>query len=214
MRKLILEVSTIAAIAAGTAWPIAATAQGTAPAASAASVPVRIAGERVSIAGQVTALDREKRDVTLRTDDGRDLNFRVDPSLTLERVNVGDRVTMEYAVAVALALKKGGGETVQKVQEEAQAQAPEGERGGVRGRRTTVVADVLEVDRDKGTVRLRGPEGRVVDAKVADKARLDEVKTGDQVVAVVDEALAVNIQPASAMGAAPGASAASKPASR
>ena len=213
MRKLILESSTLAAMIAVALWPAGAHAQApaSAPAASAASVPARIAAERITIAGQVTALDREKRDVTLRTDDGQELNLRVDPSLTLERVKVGDRVTVDYAVAIALALKKGGGEVVRKVEEEA-AQNQVGERGGVRGRRTTVVADVLSVDRDKSTVRLRGPQGRVVDAKVADKSRLDEVRTGDQVVAVVDEALAVNIQPSSAQGAAPSASSASSPA--
>ncbi|GAB2582754.1 hypothetical protein GCM10027034_13510 [Ramlibacter solisilvae] len=211
MNQSIRQISVVIAAMAACASAPGAYAQAAAPAASATSVPVRIGGERVTVAGQVTDINTDKREVTLRTDEGRELKFGVDPSLKLEKVKVGDRVEMEYLVAVALALKKGGGEDRQKVEQQAQVENPAGgPAGGARARRTTLVADVLSVDRDQGTVRLRGPEGRIVDAKV-DKSRLEEVRAGDQVIAVVDEALAVDIHSPSAMGAAPAASGASSP---
>jgi len=170
-----------------------------APAASAAasSVPVRVRGERLIITGRVTDIDTAKRELTLSDEHERETTFRIDPSMqSLQNVKVGDRVQLEYAVAVALALQKGGGEFRQKVEEEASRQSNAGEPPGeATGRRTTVVADVLSVDRDEGKVRLRGPNGRTRDVTVRDKSRLDDVRAGDQVVAVIDEALAMRIQP-------------------
>jgi len=191
------KVKPIRALTAVAATALMAAGAGAACAQSAASAPVRVAAERVIITGRVADIDLAKRTLTLRDSQERELNFRIDPSMkSLDNVKVGDRVQLEYAVAVALALMKGGGDMRQRVEEEASRQSNPGEPPAeAAGRRTTVVADVLSIDRDLGTLRLRGPEGRIRDVKVRDKSRLDEVRTGDQVVAVVDEALALRIQP-------------------
>ena len=67
------------------------------------------------------------------------------------------------------------------------------------------MADVLAVDQATQMLKLKGPEGHVVDIKVRDKKALADVKPGDQVVADVTEAVALTLKPAPA-GAASAAS--------
>jgi hypothetical protein len=72
--------------------------------------------------------------------------------------------------------------------------------GGVKVRGT-----IEAIDKDKGTVTLKGPRGRTVTIEVRDKAKLDAVKVGDPVVATYTEAVAFQVKKAGT--AAPGVSA-------
>ena len=60
---------------------------------------------------------------------------------------------------------------------------------GVRVRGT-----VAAVDKEKGTVTLKGPKGRTVTLDVQDKGKLDAVSVGDPVVATYMEALVVRLK--------------------
>ena len=60
------------------------------------------------------------------------------------------------------------------------------------------------VDKDKGTVTLKGPKGRTMTLEVKDKQKLDMVKVGDPVVATYIEAVAFKVLKAGS--AAPGVS--------
>jgi hypothetical protein len=93
------------------------------------------------------------------------------------------------------------------------AQAPGGtsEKSGVAaekmpGKGAAVAVKVRgtidAIDKDKGTVTLKGPKGRTVTLEVRDKQKLDAVKVGDPVVATYMEA--VVIQARKAGTAAPG----------
>lgn len=55
---------------------------------------------------------------------------------------------------------------------------------------------VAAVDKDKGTVTLKGPRGRSVTLQVKDPSKLDAVKAGDPVVATYVEAVAWQIKKA------------------
>jgi Cu/Ag efflux protein CusF len=182
-----------------------------APAADAAASGVshtKVVGATVSTTGTVTAIDVAERLVTVKNAQGTERVFRVDPKVTsLENLKVGDRVGLDYLVAVAVALRKGGDGVREKVEDEAKSHEPtDGKPGMQAARRTTYVANVLAVNHAQQTVRLQGPAGRVGDIKVEDKAALADVKPGDQVVAVVYEAVAVGVRPAGASGAAAPAS--------
>jgi hypothetical protein len=60
------------------------------------------------------------------------------------------------------------------------------------------------VDRDKGTVTLKGPKGRTVTLGVKDKSKLDAIVVGDPVVATYIEAVAFQVRKAGS--GAPGVS--------
>jgi hypothetical protein len=67
--------------------------------------------------------------------------------------------------------------------------------GGVRVRGT-----VEAVDKERGTVTLKGPQGRTVTLEVKDKAKLDAISAGDPVVANYVEAVAVRLSKQGAPG--------------
>jgi len=60
-------------------------------------------------------------------------------------------------------------------------------KGGAES--VTVRGTVDAVDRQKGTVTLKGPEGRTVTLDVKDKQKLDVINTGDPVIATYMEAV-------------------------
>lgn len=59
------------------------------------------------------------------------------------------------------------------------------------------------IDKEKGTITLKGPQGRTITLDVKDRAKLDAVKVGDPVVATYVEAVAFQVRKAGS--AAPGA---------
>ena len=59
---------------------------------------------------------------------------------------------------------------------------------------TKVRGTVAAVDKDAGTVTLKGPKGRTVTIEVKDKQKLDMIKVGDPVVAAYVEAVAFRVQ--------------------
>jgi hypothetical protein len=170
-------------------------------------IDVKALGTKMSATGTITSIDMAKREVTIRNPDGDEHTFAVGPKVRLERAKVGDQIRVDYSVGVAVSLKKGGGELREKVEAQAASRNPSSATPGVQATsRTTIVANVLAVDKAKQIVRLKGPEGRVVDLKVEDKASLADVAVGDQVIAVVTEEMAINLvpKPAAAASAASG----------
>ena len=67
-----------------------------------------------------------------------------------------------------------------------------------------VQGTVDAVDKEKGTVTLKGPRGRTVTLGVKDKSKLDAIAVGDPVVATYIEAVAVQVRKAGS--GAPGVS--------
>ena len=83
------------------------------------------------------------------------------------------------------------------------------EKAPVRGKSAAAVTKirgtVAGVDKDAGTVTLKGPKGRTVTIEVKDKSKLDQINVGDPVVAAYMEAVAWRVVKAGS-GAAPGVS--------
>ena len=70
--------------------------------------------------------------------------------------------------------------------------------GGVAARVVTVVADIVKLDRNAQTAVLRGPKGTLTTVNVENPANFDKVKVGDRVEITLSEAVAIDVQPASA----------------
>lgn len=177
---------------------VAAQAQ-TAPAASKPVVADAKGGAaRITAIGEITAIDVAQRLVTIKGPKGNVGVFSVDPAVkNLDQVKVGDRIRIDYLAAVALALRKGGDGIREKVEADSAAVADKGAKPGVAAaRKTTIVANVIGVNKQKKYATLQGPEGRVVDVAIEDPQVLKDIKTGDQVVAVVTESVAINVRPA------------------
>ncbi|RZU02244.1 hypothetical protein [Rivibacter subsaxonicus] len=192
----------LAALIAGLAFTAGASAQATA---EKPATMTKSAETTVRITGDVTAVDAAARTVEIKGEKGYVAVFEVDPAVkNLEKLKVGDRVTVDYKVGVALALQKGGDGIRAKVESSVEPD----KAGAMAAKRTTIVANVESVDKKAKVAKLKGPGGKILDVAIQDPKVLEEVKAGDQVVAVVTQSVAVGVQPAA--GAKPAAKPASK----
>ena len=129
---------------------------------------------------------------------GRIVDVVVPPEAKkLDQIKVGDLVTVEYARAVSLTLKKAGDGIRESTAQSATAGAPAGAvAGGAAANQVTILANVTAVNKKEGYVTLRGPKGNSVDLAVPDPSQLKLVKVGDQVEVVYTVAMAITVDAA------------------
>ncbi len=164
---------------------------------SSATAAPAVAGSTLTVNGTVDSIDESNRSVTLETDDGRKLTMNVGAEIqNFDEIKKGDKVAMRYTEAIAVALAKGDGDDVRKRVESTSARQPtQGRPGITTTERTTIIANVFEIDKDAGRLTLRGPQGDPVDIRVDDKKALNDISKGDQVAISFVEAAVVMIQP-------------------
>lgn len=158
--------------------------------------PVAAAGETVKVSAKVTAIDKADRLLALQTADGGETIIRVGSEVrNFDQIKVGDVVNAEYQFAAVVSLRQGPG-LRGTTSASSSARSKAGERpAGTIMKEGSITANVVGVDAAKGTVTVRGPAGRVVQGKVADRALLKEVKVGDQVEVDYVASLAVQVVP-------------------
>lgn len=162
------------------------------------SQPGKASAEQiVDVTAMIVGIDRTTRDITLRGPKGNWVVVTAGPEVkNFDQMNVGDQVHARYSEALVLELKKGNDLAVTRTEEKsAQGATPGAQPHGVAGRRITVVADVIGVDRTTKTVTLKGPQ-LTVDVKVEDPDQLRRIKKGDQVYATYTQALAMVVEAA------------------
>ena len=154
------------------------------------------AAQTVKVSATITAIDPATRVVTLKGPQGNEFDVTAGPEVkNFAQMKVGDSVDVEYVEALTLELKKGGGMPVARTDKAGAAGAkPGASPAGVVGTQVTVVADVVDVDKDKGLVTVKGPK-RTIDLKVRDPTQLALIAKGDQVQATYTEALAMSVAP-------------------
>jgi len=162
----------------------------------------------------VTAVDYDKRTVTLKGADGESRTFQVGPEArNFPQVKVGDEVITQYKEALAVYVHKSeaGQPLPSPTSAEAATRSPAGDKpAGSVARSSVITTTVTAINKAKGTVTLKGPEGNSVEVKVKDPKNLEGVSIGDTVTAEYSEALAIAVQPAGPKKPAPKSTAAPK----
>ncbi len=153
--------------------------------------------ETATITGTITKVDQGTRDVTVVGSNGKEVTVTAGPEVrNFAQLKAGDKVAVQYAQALVVELKKGGGKVVARTEEKGMARAAPGATpGGAVGRQVTVVGDVMDLDAATQTIRVRGPQ-RTVDIKVRDPEQFKLIAKGDQLEATYVEAIAVDVSPA------------------
>ncbi len=151
--------------------------------------------QTVDVTATVIGIDRSTRDVTLKGPKGNWIVVTAGPEVkNFDQINVGDKVHARYIEALVLELKHGADLAVTRTDEKsAQGAAPGAQPHGVAGRRITVVADVIAVNRQTQVVTLKGPE-LTMNVRVDDPAQLKRIQKGDQVYATYTQALAMVVE--------------------
>jgi hypothetical protein len=173
----------------------AAVAFAAAPAVSMAGDAI-VLSDSVSIKATIVKVDKKKRELTLRGEDGTQEVVAVsDEVRNFDQIKQGDVLEVEYHRAAASALQKAGDATSSSQTTEME-HAPAGAKPGMSAMHmSTIVATVLDVDTAARLLTVKGPKGNIVTILVpADMKAFDTLKKGDKITAEYGEAVAVSVR--------------------
>ncbi len=157
----------------------------------------RVAAMHAILTAEVTAIDLDKRQVTLKGPQGNEVTLTVgDAVKRLDEVKVGDFVRVNYLVAIAAEVRPPTAEEAQHplvvMAAAGRTPADSASAGGV-ARSFKVVTTIEALNRPDETVTVKGPLGHYLTARVADPNNLTKVHIGDTIVIVYAEALALSL---------------------
>jgi hypothetical protein len=150
----------------------------------------------VTMSAIVDDIDVAKRQVTLRTADGKKTTLRVGPEVkNLPQVKKGDEVTVGYLEALAIQVKKPGeGELGTVGAEEIGTAAPGEKPAGVAAQAVKITAKIVAIDREGQQVTLEGKEGDQVTIDVRNPEHFDAIAVGDLVEITYTESMAISVE--------------------
>jgi hypothetical protein len=165
-----------------------------AQAASVPSGPGVATAAITNLRGTITAIDREKKTVTVTGEQGRRVTLDIREPATFDVIKVGDPVVAQYVETVVIQARKAGTATPGVKTEAIRMRSKPGETpAGAVAREVTVTATITAIDRAAGTVTLRGPQGDADTVQVKDSQALQSVREGDLVEVTYAQALAVSL---------------------
>jgi hypothetical protein len=145
--------------------------------------------------GDVTNVDKKTRTITFKNKEGES-KFVAGPEITnFAQIKKGDHLNVSYELAVAIELIKTKSNGIRsKVETESITNSKAGEKPAEKiTNTTTVIADIVAVDRDKKLVAVKGPSGKVTTVFVKNPTLLNDVAVGEQVKVVYSDAMAASI---------------------
>lgn len=154
------------------------------------------ASQTSTMSAVVEAIDHETRVVTLRKPDGEGITFTAtDEVRNLDQVKVGDVLMAEYTESLSIEVMANDGMGADAAAASAMARTKKGEMPGVAAMDSTVVtATVEEINLEKNTFKLRGPDGTVNEYVARNPDNLKRAAVGDLVVITVTESVVVTVE--------------------
>lgn len=145
--------------------------------------------------GEVLKIDPKTRTITFKNKEGES-KFIAGPEITnFAQIKKGDLVSVTYETAVAIELIKTKSTGIRsKVETNTVTNAKPNEKPSeVIANTTTIIADIVGVDRDKKLVSVKGPSGKITTVLVKNPTLLSDVAVGEQVKVVYFDAMAASI---------------------
>lgn len=145
--------------------------------------------------GEVLKTDPKTRTITFKNKEGES-RFVAGPEITnFAQIKKGDRVNVTYETAVAIELIKTKSTGIRsKVETSTVTNSKPNEKPSeLIANTTTIIADIVGVDRDKKLVSVKGPSGNITTVNVKNPALLADVAVGEQVKVVYFDAMAASI---------------------
>ncbi|MDZ3991523.1 hypothetical protein [Pseudomonas sp. Teo4] len=163
----------------------------------AADVPIGSEALESHVKTQVQAIDLEKRQVTVKGANDKDVTFQLsEKAKSLPNLKVGDTVDIYVTRAVAYVLNTnvGGAPKMSDESGTIRATADNPNPGGEAFRQVRVTSQIKKIDLKTHEVSLLPPEGKLQVVKVENpdlQARMKNLKVGQTVDAIYTEVLRV-----------------------
>jgi len=145
--------------------------------------------------GEVIKIDKKTRTITFKNNEGES-KFVAGPDITnFAQIKKGDRVNVSYELAVAIELiktKSDGARSKIETNTITKSKADEKPSEKITNK-TTIIADIVEVNRDKKLVSVKGPSGKVTTVIVKNPTLLADVNVGEQVKVIYFDAMTASI---------------------
>jgi hypothetical protein len=154
------------------------------------------ASQTSTMSAVVEAIDHETRVVTLRKPDGEEITFTAtDDVRNLDQVKVGDVLMAEYTESLSIEVMANDGMGADAAAASAMARTKKGDMPGVAAMDSTVVtATVEEINLEKNTFKLQGPDGDINEYVARNPDNLRRAQVGDLVVFTVTESVVVTVE--------------------
>ena len=145
--------------------------------------------------GNVVSIDKKTRTIVFKNADG-ETKFVAGPDITnFDQIKKGDHLSVTYELAVAIELIKTKSDGVRsKVETEKVTSSKANQKPSqVISNTTDIIADIVEVNREKKLVSVKGPSGQITTVKVKNPELLANVSVGEQVKVIYYDAMAASI---------------------
>ena len=145
--------------------------------------------------GNVVSIDKKTRTIFFKNADG-ETKFVAGPDITnFDQIKKGDHLSVTYELAVAIELIKTKSDGVRsKVETEKVTSSKANQKPSqVISNTTDIIADIVEVNREKKLVSVKGPSGQITTVKVKNPELLANVAVGEQVKVIYYDAMAASI---------------------
>ena len=145
--------------------------------------------------GNVVSINKKTRTIVFKNADG-ETKFVAGPDITnFDQIKKGDHLSVTYELAVAIELIKTKSDGIRsKVETETVTSSKANQKPSqVISNTTDIIADIVEVNREKKLVSVKGPSGKITTVKVKNPELLDNVAVGEQVKVIYYDAMAASI---------------------
>ena len=145
--------------------------------------------------GDVTKVDKKKRTITFKNKEGESKFVAGQEITNFDQIKKGDHLSVTYQMAVAIELIKTKSDGVRsKVETNTVTKSKAHEKPSEKiANKTTIIADIVEVNREKKLVSVKGPSGKITTVTVKNPALLTDVNVGEQVKVIYYDAMAASI---------------------
>ena len=151
----------------------------------------------VNLEATVTGIDKEKREVTLKNEDGEEVTISVgDEVKRFDEIEVGDQVEAQYWTFLRAEFREPTAEEKENplvVLADADRAPKDDAPAGAVAAVVKAIVTVIGIDKENKEAMIQGPRGGKLIVPVMDDAVMNNLKIGEQVIMTYAEAMAVGL---------------------
>ncbi len=146
--------------------------------------------------GNVVKVDKKTRTITFKNKEGESKFVAGSDITNFDQIKKGDHLSVTYQLTVAIELIKTKSDGIRsKVETNTVTTSKATDKPAETiANKTTIIADIVEVNREKKLVSVKGPSGKITTVIVKNPALLADANVGEQVKVIYYDAMAASIK--------------------